>query len=127
MVDRTDIEALGEHRYLVRVSEGEDTVEILMLANPSAVARLGSEEVDELRVVQSTADYLIARQRADDLPAELDLDDVAAAYDGFEEHLRRQLATVGGRPGGSLVAPDPGAVPGLSGPLPDRARGPRPP
>ncbi len=106
MCAQPDIEALGEHRYLVTISEGEDTVEILVLANPSVVARLGSEG-DELRVVRSTADYLIARQRADDLPAELDLDDVAAAYEDFEDHLRSDLATVGGRPGEPAAEPDP--------------------
>jgi hypothetical protein len=56
------------------------------------IARLTTDESDETRIIEATAAYLIARQRADDLPPQLDLDDVAAAYDGFEDDLRRQLA-----------------------------------
>jgi hypothetical protein len=61
-------------------------------ASPAVIARLTTEETDEARIIQATAAYLIARQRADDLPPQLDLDDVAAAYEGFEADLRRQLA-----------------------------------
>lgn len=92
MPDQPQVEALGAHRYLVRALAGEDMVEVEVHANPAVVARITGEPTDEARVVEATAAYLIARQRADDLPQELDLEDVIAAYDGFEEELRRDLA-----------------------------------
>ena len=46
---------------------------------------------DEQRVVEATAAYLIARQSADDLPEQIDLDTVAAAYDGYVADLHHQL------------------------------------
>lgn len=44
---------------------------------------------DEQRVVEATAAYLIARQS--DLPEQVDLDAVAAAYDGYVEEVHREL------------------------------------
>ena len=92
MTDQPLVETLGAHRYLVRARQGEDTVEIRIHASPAVIARLTTDETDETRIIEATAAYLIARQRADDLPPQLDLDDVAAAYEGFEDDLRRQLA-----------------------------------
>ena len=86
------VETIGEHRYLVRVRQGEDVIEIQVDATPDVIARLVTDQIDESRIVEATAAYLIARQRADDLPPQLDLDDVAAAYEGFEADLRRQFA-----------------------------------
>lgn len=91
MTDQPRVESLGDHDYLVRVRQGEDTIEIQVRATPTVIARLTSDETDETRIIEATAAYLIARQRADDLPPQLDLDDVAAAYAGFEDALRQQL------------------------------------
>lgn len=93
--ERPQIETLGEHRYLVRAWQDDDPVEILVRATPEVVARLTHDEAAEIRVVEGTAAYLMARQRADDLPPQLDLDDIVAAYDGFEDDLRRYLDNPG--------------------------------
>jgi hypothetical protein len=82
------LEALGDHDYLVRFAQDEDTVVVCMHADPAVVAQIGD---DEQRVVEATAAYLIARQSADDLPEQVDLDTVAAAYDGYVADLHRQL------------------------------------
>lgn len=82
------LEALGDHDYLVRFVQGEDTVVVSVHADPSVVAQIAQ---DEQRVVEATAAYLIARQSADDLPEQIDLDTVAAAYDGYIADLHRQL------------------------------------
>ena len=87
-VDQPALEALGDHDYLVRLQQGEDTVVLRMHADPAVVERIADEEQ---RVVEATAAYLIARQSADELPEQVDLDDVAAAYDGYVEDLQRQL------------------------------------
>ncbi|HET8570325.1 MAG TPA: hypothetical protein VFN14_00350 [Candidatus Limnocylindria bacterium] len=95
--EQPQVEAIGEHRYLVRVRQGEDVIEIRIDATPDMIARLANDEIDESRVIEAAAAYLIARQRADDLPPQLDLDDVAAAYEGFEDDLRQQIADREGR------------------------------
>jgi hypothetical protein len=91
MSDQPKVESLGDHQYLVRARQGEDIVEIQVRATPAVIARLTSDETDETRIIEATAAYLIARQRADDLPPQLDLDDVAAAYAGFEDAVHQQL------------------------------------
>lgn len=98
MTEQPHVEALGEHRYLMRVCQGEEIIEVRVRATPAVIARLTGDDAtrtDEARIIEAAAAYLIARQRADDLPPELDLDDVAAAYEGFEEDLRGRLAEDG--------------------------------
>ncbi|WP_319447409.1 MULTISPECIES: hypothetical protein [unclassified Mycobacterium] len=82
------LEALGDHDYLVRFQQGEDSVVVRMYADPAVVVQIAA---DEQRVVEATAAYLIARQSADDLPEQVDLDAVAAAYEGYVDDLHRQL------------------------------------
>lgn len=91
MLDGTSIDALGEHRFLVRTQQGDDIVEILIRTSPAVLAQLTVDEADEARLVEATVEYLVARQRADDLPEQLDVDDVLAAYDDFEDEVRRRL------------------------------------
>jgi hypothetical protein len=87
-VHQPALEALGDHDYLVRFQQDEDTVVVRVHADPAVVAQIAD---DEQRVVEATAAYLIARQSADDLPEQVDLDTVAAAYDGYVADLHHQL------------------------------------
>ena len=93
MIDsRPIIESLGDHDYLVRFMQDDDGIEIQMRATPAIVARIAGADADEARVIAVTAAYLIERQSADELPGQLDLDDVLAAYDGYVEDLRDRLS-----------------------------------
>ncbi|QZT60446.1 hypothetical protein [Mycolicibacterium austroafricanum] len=83
-----EIESLGDHNYVVRVAQDGVLTTIQVRANPEVVARIAGSDADEARVVVATVAYLIARQRPDDLPEELDLDDVDAAYDGYVDELQ---------------------------------------
>jgi hypothetical protein len=87
-IDAPSVEALGDHDYLVRFQQGEDVVVVRVYADPAVVAQIAD---DEKRVVKATADYLIARQSADDLPEQVDLDAVAAAYDDYVDDLHHRL------------------------------------
>ena len=83
------LEELGDHDYLLRFTQDDDTpVVVRVYANPTVVAQIAA---DEARVVTATADYLIARQSLDDLPAQVDLDEVAAAYDDYVTDLHNRL------------------------------------
>jgi hypothetical protein len=87
-VPQPTLEALGDHDYLLRFAQDEDAVVICVHADPAVVAQIAE---DEARVVEATAAYLIARQSVDDLPEQIDLDTVAAAYDGYITDLHHQL------------------------------------
>lgn len=92
-VQQTGIEALDDHDYLVRVPLGEDFVTIRIRATPEVVALIAGPDADETRVVTATVAYLTARQSPDDLPGQLDLDDIVAAYGGFIDDMRDRLGT----------------------------------
>jgi hypothetical protein len=92
MTDQLHVEPLGGHDYLIRAREGEEQVEIRIQASADVVQRLGLRGVDEARIVEATAAFLIERQLAVDLPPTLDLDDVAAGYDNYLSELELRLA-----------------------------------
>jgi hypothetical protein len=89
-VNQPAVEALGDHDYLLRFIQDEDTVVVRVHADPAVVAQIAD---DEQRVVEATAAYLIARQSADELPEQVDLDTVATAYDGYIADLHHQVAS----------------------------------
>lgn len=91
--EQPQVEAIGGHDYVIRARQGDELVEIQVYASPAVVARISTGNTDEIQIIQATADYLIRRQRADDLPATLDLEDVAAAYDGYVEDIAVQVRT----------------------------------
>jgi hypothetical protein len=87
-VDEPTLESLGDHDYLVRFPQREDTIVVRLYADPAVVEQIAD---DERRVVEATAAYLIERQGPEDLPKQIDLDEVAAAYSGYIDDLHRQL------------------------------------
>jgi hypothetical protein len=89
--NEVQIERTGDHVYLIRVSVDEEVVEVTLHVDPETVLRLTDESGDERRIVEETTDYLIRRQRPDDLPPSLDLADVAAAYGDWFDDMRAAL------------------------------------
>lgn len=91
MNDPLQVEPVGEHDYLIRVHEGEQTVEFRIRATPGVLLRLGVDESQERQLVTATAMLLTERQLAIDLPPILDLDDVAASYDDYLDEIGKRL------------------------------------
>lgn len=91
MADELLVESLGEHRFLLTRRDGDELVEIQVYADPTFVKRIGPDGVDEQRIVRAAADFLLERQRADELPGKIDLDDIVAAYDGFIDDMRDRV------------------------------------
>lgn len=97
MSDDVRIEDLGEHRYLLSAVQDGEAVIVEIYATPSVVTAIRtavSGEVTEARIVDAAARWLLSRQRIDDLPGELELDEVAAAYEGFEADLRDVIRAI---------------------------------
>jgi hypothetical protein len=90
--DPLPIVHIGEHDYLVRLTEGEDEVEFRIRAAPATVARLGFQPDQEPQVVAATAAFLTRHQLAADLPDLVELDDVLAVYDDYAEELTSRLS-----------------------------------
>lgn len=88
------IEQTGEHAFLVHLSQDGEPVEIVLHTDPSTIAGLDLNGIDEQSVVAATIAFLTERQRADDLPTNLDLVDVAASYDDWTDDMRVRLRTM---------------------------------
>jgi hypothetical protein len=89
--DRPGLERVGEHTFLARLSQGGEIVEIVLRLDAATLAAVAPDGTDERRVAQETMTFLTEHQRADDLPASLDLADVAAAYDDWVDVMRTRL------------------------------------
>jgi hypothetical protein len=97
MVEEPTIEALGDHTFALHARDPDGgVVDVRIYGSADVLTRLGAlDPRDEHRVVQATTAYLLARQRADELPPFLELDDVAAAYDGYIADLEDRLESEG--------------------------------
>ena len=81
MADDIEIDAQGEHGYLVtQLSELED-VRTWFTVTPEVMDQLGSD--DEEDVVLRTVQFLRKHQDVADFPETLDLEDVIASYDDY--------------------------------------------
>lgn len=88
-----EIESLGDHEYLLRVRGGTGEAEPRFRVSPNVLEDLGVDSADEQLVVRETAAFLLEHQPVTDLPPMIDLEDVAAAYDGYPDELRQRLAS----------------------------------
>lgn len=87
MDDKPRIEPMDDQRYLVSATSDNDDVQIVVEITPE-VRKWGHRRgYDEQSVVEAAIAYLIARQRVDELPAKLFLEDVDAAYDDFRSTI----------------------------------------
>ncbi|WP_326836497.1 hypothetical protein VSH64_16555 [Amycolatopsis rhabdoformis] len=92
---QVQVEWVSEHDYLVSVPNGEDEVLIRLRSEAGTLSDLRLGELEEPRLVQAIMAYLLARQDVEDLPQELDLEDIVAAYDDFAESVRAAVAAGG--------------------------------
>lgn len=86
------VESLGDHEYLVAVVSGAQSAESRFRATADVMTELGAGDDAEQRVVRESAAFLLDHQPLTDLPPMIDLEDVAAAYDGYLDDLRLRLA-----------------------------------
>lgn len=91
MSEQLSVEFVVDHEYRVRIADGGDSVDSEFIVSPDALAELGVDPGDEVRVVEHTARFLADHQSVLDFPTLVYLDEVAAAYDDFAEELRRRL------------------------------------
>jgi hypothetical protein len=96
--EQFDIEADGEHAYLIQVHDADDEITIELRLDERAARDLEVEGTQEGQVAAAAVRYLLARQEAFDLPSELDMEDIMAAYPDFTEVIRREV--------GALPRPD---------------------
>lgn len=89
-----DIETGGEHAYLVHVHDPDEQITIELRISEEAARDLDAPTTHEAQVAAATVRYLLSRQEAFDLPGELDLEDIIAAYADFTDVIRHEVAAL---------------------------------
>jgi hypothetical protein len=89
MAASIDIDAQGEHQYVVRLQDGEDVAETWFNITPEVLDRVLAEGEDEEGVVRRTAAFLAERQDVADFPGIVELEDVIASYQDYVDFMRR--------------------------------------
>lgn len=88
------VELLGDHEYLVTMSEGPNTTESRVYASEAVLDALSAPESAESRIVHESMAFLTERQPVIDVPPMIDLDDLSSAYgDSYLRELNRRLHT----------------------------------
>jgi hypothetical protein len=86
-----DIRSLHDHDYLVVVRRGAERAESEFRVSAAVMRAVDAGDEAEQHAVRETAAFLLEHQPLIDLPPLIDFDDVAAAYDGYLDELRRRL------------------------------------
>jgi hypothetical protein len=81
MPDDIDIDAQGEHEYLVTQASELEDVKTWFRLSPEVLDRIGSD--DEEDVVRRTVQFLRRHQDVADFPDVVELEDVIASYEDY--------------------------------------------
>jgi hypothetical protein len=84
-----EIETQGEHQYVVRLQDDEEACETWFNITPTVLDQVRVADESEERVVQRTAEFLVARQGVADFPDIVDLEDVIATYLDYVPFMTR--------------------------------------
>jgi predicted glycosyltransferase len=81
-----EVEAVGDHEYLIRVHGTEEDAEAWLRVEPDVLDGLGLD-LDESTVVHRTIAFLLRHQDATDFPSIVELEDVLASYPDYRSAL----------------------------------------
>lgn len=95
MLESVEIEAQGDHEYVVRLEGDGERAETWFRITPECLPQVGAGPDDEQSVVRRTVEFLAGHQAVPDFPSVVELEDVIASYDDFLPAMTRS----GDRPG----------------------------
>jgi hypothetical protein len=82
MTEEPVIAAQGDHEYVITWHDGDETIESWLRVTPGLLEQF-DVRAEEERVVRETAVFLAQRQEVADMPAVIELEDVAASYEDY--------------------------------------------
>jgi hypothetical protein len=89
MLESVEIEAQGDHEYVVRLQGDGESVESWFRITPECLPDVGAAPGDEESVVRRTVEFLARHQAVPDFPKVVELEDVIASYDDFVPAMTR--------------------------------------
>ena len=88
MSEAVEVEAQGDHQFVVRLQGDGEGTESWFRLSPGVLEDLGVGPDGEEDLVRRTVDFLLQHQDAADFPDVVELEDVAASYDGYLDAVR---------------------------------------
>lgn len=85
--DDMDIEEQGDHEYVVRQTDQGETVETWFRLTPAVLDRLGVSDDEEEDLIARTVTFLKKHQDIADFPDLVEIEDVLASYEDYEESV----------------------------------------
>jgi hypothetical protein len=82
-----EVTPAGNQLYEVTLHDPEGTSQHTVSLDDALVERVASDDISMQDVVIAAMEFLTGREGRDELDREIDLADVAARYDGFEEQV----------------------------------------
>ena len=82
MTDPFEIEAQGEHEFLVRLQADDETVESWIRVDPDVLEQ-DDLPPDEQELVRRTVRFLLGHQGVADFPQVVEIEDVIAGYPDY--------------------------------------------
>jgi len=82
MTDPFEIEAQGEHEFLVRLQADDETVESWIRVDPDVLEQDDLPR-DEQELVRRTVRFLLGHQGVADFPQVVEIEDVIAGYPDY--------------------------------------------
>jgi hypothetical protein len=83
-----EIEAQGDHEYVVRLHTHGDVVESWFRLTPGVLEEVTAGQADEEGTVRRTVEFLLERQDVEDFPSLVELEDVIASYPDYLAAIR---------------------------------------
>lgn len=91
MSERIQVRPMGEREYAVVLTEGIDTTHHRVVVPEELLDELALDEDDADRLVEEAMAFLLEREHADAVPADLVLSSLIEDYEDFLPEMRTRL------------------------------------
>lgn len=91
MSAKIDVEQSAPEEFRVRVSEGKTETQHVVTMKTSDYERISGRKVEPLELVRRAFEFLLARERKEQILARFDLTVISRYFAEFEQAMKRSL------------------------------------
>jgi|HubBroStandDraft_1064217.scaffolds.fasta_scaffold280579_2 hypothetical protein len=91
MSAKIDVEQSAPDQFRVRVTEGNTETQHVVTMKASDYERISGRKVEPVELVRSAFEFLLARERKEQILARFDLTVISRYFAEFEQAMRRRL------------------------------------
>jgi hypothetical protein len=92
MAVKIEVEQVGSDEFHVRLTEGKTEIQYVVTVKTSEYERISGKKVSPTELVRRAFDFLLARERKEEILRKFDLTIIGQYFAEFEEAMKRSLA-----------------------------------